>query len=72
MLKRKEKGGETEPGKLATDPKFPCNESFSTQAGFGALLCFYISLSSFFSSCPRLDVERLALVQETVLVAFAF
>lgn len=48
------------------------NESFSTQAGFCTSLYFYIFLLGFFSSCPSLDVEGLDVVEETVLVTFAF
>lgn len=48
------------------------NWSFSTQAGFSVLLCFYISLLGFFSSRPSQHVEGLDIVQETTLVAFAF
>ena len=47
------------------------NWSFSTQTRFSALLCFYISLLSLFS-CSRLDVEGLDIMQEKILVAFAF
>lgn len=67
MLRRKRKDWEAELGKLATDPEFPCNESFSTQAEFWTLLYFDISPLGFFSCCPRLDVEGLDMIQEIIL-----
>lgn len=52
-----EKGPKDRPGMIAADPEFPCNESFSPQAGFGAWLCFHISPMSFFLS--KLMLKRL-------------
>lgn len=66
------KGWETELSRTAADPECPCHESFSAQAGLRALHYFYISLLTFFSSCPGLDVEGLDVIQEIILVAFAF
>lgn len=70
-VKEKEKGRQNLASLLLTH-SFPMNWCFFTQAGFSALLYFFISLLVFFSSCPRLDCEGIDIAPETILVAFAF